>query len=279
MSFVLFAGCTSSEKASTVPGSDSIAITPSQTGGSTSSPTSVPVSNADAAQGSTKSGKISSSPTYIPFKDVGKHFMTIAFSEYNGVVVRQDRPSSYPPLTVAMFGNYSDEEVATVNDFIRKFNRVARTQKLYGSVKINDGDSSDLWINLLPEKDIRNIPDPRTGYTKYESLFSDTILFRIIPSEQVSYSREWNQSGQVFVNMDLPKEERNHNILRAITFWLGITGDATDEDSFFYPGNTNQTTLSESDWRAIGILYGPAVKNGMTVSEVKTRLYTTTSSS
>ncbi|MEN6609702.1 MAG: DUF2927 domain-containing protein [Methanoregulaceae archaeon] len=252
----------------------------------TSQTTGVPTSTVTATSpsavstpDSTKSGKFSSSPTYIPFKDVSKHFMTIAFSEYNGVVVRQDRPTGYSPLTVAMFGNYSEEEIATINDFIQKFNRVAKTQKLYGTVKTNDGDASDLWINLLSEKDLQNIPDSRVGYTKYESMFSDTIFFRIIPGEQVSFSRAWNQSGQVFVNKDLPREERSHYILRAMTFWLGVTGDATDEDSFFYPGNTNQTTLSESDWRAIAILYGPVVKNGMTVSEVKTRMYTSTSSS
>jgi len=202
----------------------------------------------------------SASPTFVSTKDINKHFLTIAFSEYNGAVLRQERNQS---ITVSLFGAYSPEDQAVVQQFIQDFNRISKTQKFF--VNIKTGEEADLWINLFPEKQLQNLQKNRNGedqmqYTEYDGMFSDNILYSV-------------NSEQVFVNSNLPSVQRQHFLLRAITVWLGITGEATDEDSFFYPGNTGQVNLTESDWKALMILYGPAVKNNMTLSDVKNRMY------
>lgn len=277
-SVMVIAGCTSSGITDEKHSPDGTTTLPSPTvptlspvvSGSTVAP--LPVSTTSAG---TKSGSAASSP--LAQKDVNKHFLTVAFSDYNGVVIRQERGKN-TPMSVALFGNYTSEDVATIQEFIKYFNRVAKTQKLYGTVKTYADGEADLWINVLSEKELHSMPEQKIGYVKYQSMDSDTILYEVLPQEQVLATPEWNQTGQVYVNGDLSGDERRHYILRAVTYWLGITGDAVDSDSFFFPDNTRQVTFSDEDWRAMGILYGPVVKNKMTVSDVKSRMYTGSSS-
>jgi len=200
----------------------------------------------------------STAPTKI---SINKHFLTIAFSEYNGVVLRQERNL---PITIEFFGRFSPEDLALIQQFIQDFNRISKTQKF--SVNIRSGNEADLWINLFPGTQLQSIQKNSKGmdqmqYTEYDSMFSDNILFSV------------NFTEQIFINSDLPTLQRQHYLLRAITFWLGITGDATDEESFFYPGNAEQVNLTESDWKALMILYGPTIRNNLTVSDVKNRMW------
>lgn len=225
-------------------------------------PTPVPDVTTPSAKNTDSSGKIPA-PTYVPIKEINKHFLTIAFSEYNGVVLRQERKT---PISVSLFGNVTKEDVVVVEQFIRDFNRVSKTQKLYGNIKY--GEDADLWINIFHEPELHSLEKDFKGndqvqYVHYETLFSDTILYSV------------DFSGQVYVNGDLPREKRNHYIIRALMSFMGITGEATDEDSFFYPGNTEQANLTDSDWKAVMILYGPSMKYNMTMSDAKNRLYWT----
>lgn len=208
-------------------------------------------------------------PTYIPLKDVNKHFLTIAFSEYNGVVIRQEQAKGMP-ITIGLFGQYDPADEACIEEFAEDFNRVSRTQKLFSSVKTDSSGMADLWVNIFPERDLHNLIEEQIDYTAYENFSAGTVLYR------VDFYHDRFKCGQVFINADLPQEERRHYIIRAVTYWLGMTGDATDPASMFYPGNTRKTDLSESDWRAMTILYGAVVKTNMTVSEVKNRMYTGT---
>jgi hypothetical protein len=253
---VFVAGCST-------PGSNPPDTKPVATGVTvtTSSPAVSPELTSLASNKTNASIQGTPAPTFIPTKDINKHFLTIAFSEYNGVILRQEQSQ---PITVSLFGKYLPEDDVAIGQFLRDFNRVSKTQKFFDNVK--HGEDADLWINLFPESQLHSLQRDakdieQVQYTKYESLFSDKILYSV------------DFSGQVFINRDLPADQRRHYLLRALTFWLGITGEATDEDSFFYPSNTGQQTLSESDWKALMILYGPNMKNNLTVNEVKNRLY------
>jgi hypothetical protein len=253
-SCVFLAGCITPNNVQTTgihPGTTVIAT----------NPTTVPAPDgtADISKKTDTTPKVPA-PTYVPIKDINKHFLTIAFSEYNGVVLRQERSR---PMTVALFGKYTPDDAIMIEQFFQDFNRVSKTQKFYPYLK--SGEVADLWINIFPEDQLHNLQKNHKGidqmeYTEYDGLFSDKILFTVM-------------ANQVFVNGDLPEDQRRHYLLRAVTYWLGITGEATDDESFFYPGNTGLPNLSDSDWKAFMILYGPVVKYNMTMSDVKNRLY------
>jgi len=210
------------------------------------------------------SRKISADPLIIPRKTIYNHFLTIAFSDMNYKLQRQEPRNR--PIIVSLYGSFTREDAVVIEQFIRDFNHVSTSMKFYPYVKTN-ADTADFWINMFPEKDLHSLSTDQAGnlqvdYTQYDgSILSNTILYHT------------DTKAQVFVNDDLPADQRRHYMLRAVTYCLGLTGDATDTSSFFYPGNTEQINLTETDWRAIRILYGPIMERNLTVYEVMSRLY------
>lgn len=263
VAFLLCAGCLAPSR---VPGTDTTTsvttpVTPALVSDTVGSDDRNSSDTAEQIKNDIKASYLSQKK-YIPTKDINKHFLTIAFSEYNGVIMRREYRHS---ITISLFGAYSAEDKKEVEEFITKFNRISKTQKLYPFLK-NDGNDADLWINIFPNRQLHDLQKDQIGndqmyYTEYDSLFSDTIIYSV------------NGTEQIFVNADLPPEKRRHYLIRALTYWLGITGEALDEDSFFHPANTDKPDLAEQDWKAIMILYGPVVKYNMTMSDVKNRLY------
>jgi hypothetical protein len=207
--------------------------------------------------------KTPANPMVIPQKTVYSHFLTIAYSDMNYKLMRWAPRSQ--TVTVSSYGDFTEDDRAFIEKFIRDFNRASPTLKINPSVKTN-AEAADFYINMFPEKVLHSLYENQKGdrqvvYTLYDgSILSDTIIFHVDPS------------GQVFVNNDLPDEERRHYMLRAFTFCLGATGDATAPDSFFYPGNAAQTNLTETDWRALRLMYSPIMERNMTLSEAMGRL-------
>ena len=194
---------------------------------------------------------------YPDIKDVNKHLLSTAFSEYNGILQRKE---SNKTITVCIFGAYTADDIQLTEEFLNHFNEVSQTLKFNKNVK-KEGEG-DLWINILPEKALAALPEEQMDITVHEGLFGQT-LYRV------------NLSNQVYVNSDLPSMKREHNLIRALLFWLGMTGNSVDPSSIFSPENDDQIGLSIIDWKALTSLYNPSLKRGMTVSDAKTRLYTT----
>lgn len=208
---------------------------------------------------------------HVSAGSVYNHFFEIAFSEMNYELLRQEIRNR--PVIISSFGSFSSEDKTVVEDFIRNFNHVSSRLKISPYVKTNEL-GADFWINIFPEKTLHQLSDDIHGqrqvdYTEYEgSVLSDTILYRVDTRYQAL-----DPGLQAFVNDDLTGNKRRHYILRAMTYCLGFTGEATDPTSFFYPGNTEQVNLSETDWRAIRLMYGPVMARNLTIGDAMGRLY------
>ena len=207
----------------------------------------------------------------VSAKSVYNHFFEIAFSEMNYELLRQEIKNR--PVIISSFGSFSSDDKTVVEDFIRNFNHVSGSLKISPYVKTNEL-GADFWINMFPEKTLHQLSNDIHGqgqvdYTEYEgSVLSDTILYQAHTRYQAL-----DPGLQVFVNNDLTGDKRQHYILRAMTYCLGLTGEATDPSSFFYPGNTEQVNLSETDWRAIRLMYGPVMARNLTIGDAMGRLY------
>ena len=207
----------------------------------------------------------------VSAKSVYNHFFEIAFSEMNYELLRQEIRNR--PVIISSFGSFSSDDKTVVEDFIRNFNHVSGSLKISPYVKTNEL-GADFWINMFPEKTLHQLSNDIHGqrqvdYTEYEgSVLSDTILYQAHTRYQAL-----DPGLQVFVNDDLTGNKRRHYILRAMTYCLGLTGEATDPSSFFYPGNTEQVNLSETDWRAIRLMYGPVMARNLTIGDAMGRLY------
>lgn len=208
---------------------------------------------------------------HVSAGSVYKNFFEIAFSEMNYELLRLEIKNR--PVIISSFGSFSPDDKTVVEDFIRNFNHVSGSLKISPYVKTNEL-GADFWINIFPEKTLHQLTydmhgQPQADYTEYEgSVLSDSILYQVHTRYQV-----YDPGLQVFVNDDLTGNKRRHYILRAMMYCLGLTGESTDPTSFFYPGNTEQVNLSETDWRAIRLMYGPVMARNLTIGDAMGRLY------
>jgi hypothetical protein len=147
-----------------------------------------------------------------------------------------------------------------VNTFISQFNNYSSTTKI--SENINYDNPADIDLNFQPATNMIQIntsieyKNPQTG-TQYFALSGGSPL---INSDLMQ---------KTYVNSDLKDEERKRWILRAVLYNLGFYGEtAKYPESIFYAGTTNSSQLSVIDLKALQLMYGTKITNGMTKSRV-----------
>jgi hypothetical protein len=190
--------------------------------------------------------------------EIGNHLLEIGFGPNNNVVKKPTKNL----LVVSLDGMYNKPDVALVNNFINQFNNYSSTTKL--SENINFNTPADIALDFQPATNIIQInttfdyKDPQTG-TQYFALTRETAAIN-------SDLRE-----KTYVNSDLKGDERKRWILRAILYNLGFYGEtAKYPDSIFYAGATNSSQLSDIDLKALQLMYGNKITNGMTKDTMRT---------
>ena len=178
--------------------------------------------------------------------EIGNHLREIAFGPNNDVIKKPTKNL----VVVSLSGMYNKPDVALVNNFIGQFNNYSSTTKL--SENINFNTPADISLEFQPAASILQInttigyKDPQTG-TDYFAISTE----------------------KTYVNSDLKDEERERWILRAALYNLGFYGEtAKYPDSIFYAGTTNSSQLSVIDLKALQLMYGTKITNGMTKSRV-----------
>ena len=183
--------------------------------------------------------------------DIGNHLLEIAFGPDNSVI---DKPvKSY--LAVSCSGTYDAGDVVLLNDFISQFNNYSSTTKLSSTVYFNS--PSDIDLNFLPATSLRQIKlDPDTSS---EYMDAQTGTYHFIRTTETTY-----------INSDLTGNERKRWVLRALLNNLGFYGENSKyADSVFYTGTNKVSQLSDIDLKAVQLMYGKKINNGMTKANVK----------
>jgi hypothetical protein len=68
----------------------------------------------------------------------------------------------------------------------------------------------------------------------------------------------------------LKGDERKRWVLRAALYNLGFYGETADySDSLFYAGKNNVSQLSEVDFKALQLMYGKKITNGMNKDQIR----------
>ena len=202
------------------------------------------------------------SPTPLPTPksyssaEIGNHLLEIGFGPNNDVI----KKATKTPLVVSLGGVYNQPDVALVNNFIGQFNNYSSTTKI--SENINFNSQGDIALELQPAGVFTQINttigynDPQTG-TRY-----------FVLSREATFVNS-DVTVKTYVNSDLKGEERKRWILRSILYNLGFFGEtAKYPDSIFYAGTTNSSQLSVIDLKALQLMYGNKITNGMTKSKV-----------
>lgn len=245
---VLLGGCTSVENTS--PGT---AVTSALgTAPATTTPTSIA-----STIGTLVPAPTTSLPPQLTSDDVNNHFMDLAFG--GGNIYLERITTSPNPITFSISGG-TESDKATIEAFFREFNDLSQSVQLFENLK--EGTSGQIQIKFLS-------PD---GLEAIDMKSSNAWLNKEFKSNGIIYAKV--KDNQVYINSALQGDTRKHYILLAILFELGFKGETLKyPDSIFYYEGNNVTGLSVVDEKAARIMYGLGLYNGMTVDDVKKRVF------
>jgi len=195
--------------------------------------------------------------------DVNKHFFAIAFGPDNTKIKK--RAPEKNPMSMAITGDYRDNDTVLIQQFTAQFNNYSSTDKFHSDLKSGEMATMVVWFS--PQSSLKNIADlGDMVVSKNEETGEIYYLHMTVNVNRIS-------KEVVYINSDLKGERRTHWILRGLLDNLGLPGEDGDyPDSIFYPGSENTTRLSEMDWKAVQLLYGSKITSGLTSDRVKALL-------
>ena len=245
--FVLAAGCNSLSNDALSPTASPTTVMPPVV-------TTMPVTPAPSQLPTTVPPTIP--PTVrITSDDVTQHFMDLSFGGGNSQLQRLPFYGPNTKNSVA-FDSGGGADMDTVLGLIRDFNELSQTNQFQTNFK--GGSAGDIVIKFIPQAGMAAIPmDP--SLREYKS--GGVSLAKISPST-------------IYINADLKSSQRDHVIARSFLYELGFRGESLmyPDSVFYYADNTN-TKLTLIDKKAIQIMYGPGLRPGMNVSEVRGVVY------
>lgn len=187
--------------------------------------------------------------------DINRHFIDIAFGPDYSTITKWDKPY----ITIAITGSYTDSDVNLLSDFSRTFN--ASSSFTHLSPDIKRGEKGDIVLNFLPESSMKNINTAAS--TKISRDANGDIIFIYSPASTLS-------DETIYINSDLKGDARTHWMLRSLLYELGFPGETGSYyDSIFYSDAATATSLNKIDLKAVALMYGSKIKNGMTLNDVK----------
>jgi len=198
--------------------------------------------------------------------DINKHFIDIAFSQDNNVIQKWNTPL----LSVAITGTYTKDDLANLNDFFKQFNIHSSYVKLPSQVK--EGQQANIVLNLLPESGLNNL-NPDTSWKPIHNPISGKIIGYYKTMTYLATSTNF-----VYLDGSLKGDERKHWILHSVLYDLGFMGETGQyPDSIFYTNGNTVPSPNSIDWKAIELMYGSKISNGMSLSDIKNILFIETS--
>jgi hypothetical protein len=186
--------------------------------------------------------------------DIMNHLLEIGFGPNNNVIKKPTQNL----VEVSLTGKYTQSDIIFLNTFIGQFNNYSSTTKISENINLNS--PGDIALDLSPATVLIQINKNRNNTVDYKDPQTGTWYF-VSTTDKTS------------VNSDLKDDERKRWILRAVLYNLGFYGDSPKySDSLFYAGATNATQLNIVDLKALQLMYGKKITNGMTKSTVRSMI-------
>jgi hypothetical protein len=174
--------------------------------------------------------------------DIGSHLLDIAFGPDNNVIKKQTTNR----LVVSVEGVYDESDIILLNNFIGQFNNYSSTTKISEFIKLNR--KADIALAFSPANTFSQL----NSTVEYRDPLTGTWYFVL------------TSVNTTIVNSDLKGDERKRWVLRAVLYNLGFYGEtAKYSDSVFYAGTNNSSQLNDIDLKALQLMYGKKITNGM----------------
>jgi len=222
--------------------------------------TAKPTTVAKTAVPTTKPAATATTQKSYSATEIGNHLLDLAFGPDNSVIKKASKNTT----TISLSGSFHDADIDQLKAFTGRFNNVSSTVKLGSNIERNT--PSDISLEFLSEKSLSQINDDKSGTIAYRDSLTGVPYF-----VRASVTRVAGRTDvTTYINADLKGADRDRWLLRALLYNMGFYGEtAKYSESMFYAGTNNVTQPSEIDWRAIQLMYGQKIKNGMTKANVK----------
>lgn len=207
----------------------------------------------------TESVTPSPTPTAISLtsEDINLHFMDVAFGSGSIYLVRL--PPSSKRTTISLNAG-TDVDRQTIESFAVKFNALSQSNMLFENTK--EGQTGDIRVKFLSPEGMKAVDmDDEMDWLNREFYCDGIICAKI-------------KGYDIYLNSEMVGEQRTHYLLRSLLYTLGFKGDSLryPDSIFAYPENS-VTELSFLDEKAVQVMYGLGMYDGMTVYDVKGVLF------
>jgi hypothetical protein len=251
---ILAGGCTSTAPSTQPTATSTIVL------GTTPVPTTPKVASSETTAIPEVIPSSTITQTLYSTNDIYKHFVDIAFSPDYPSIHKWDKELVH----VALTGNYDNKDIKTINNFLQLFNSYSSTTKLPKEVQQSE-TLGDIVLIFLPESSLNNI-NLDNSWKISKNPENGTINF-IYKTNRFQYGVSTNT---VYINSDLKGNARTHWILRSLLYELGFPGETgTYPDSIFYSESDAVTSLNKIDLKALELMYGTKISNGMSLNKVR----------
>jgi|WetSurMetagenome_2_1015567.scaffolds.fasta_scaffold38800_3 hypothetical protein len=187
--------------------------------------------------------------------DIGNHLIEVSFGPDYSVIKKPTKDL----VSISVSGSNTQDDIDLVQNFISQFNNLSSTTKIASNIELVG--KGDIQLVFLPGTSLNQINTDNNA-TFYKDVNTGSIYF-LRTNEQ--------NNDKTYIDSDLDGSERDRWILRAMLANLGFYGEtAKYPDSVFYSGDNDVSKLSYIDLKAIQLMYGQKIKNGMTRAVVKT---------
>ncbi|NMB78566.1 MAG: hypothetical protein GYA23_05670 [Methanomicrobiales archaeon] len=203
-----------------------------------------------AKPASTKTITPTPTPVAYSASQIGAHLLDIAFGPDN---TKLQKPTK-ALIAISFLGAYADRDKNLLTQFIKDFNNYSNTLDI--STNVNYNSPGDITLDF------------RSGEA-LSQINPDLVVFSIkdLDSGQYYFIKT---NDKIYVNADLNGYLRDRWVLRAILYDLGFMGESAKySDSLFYTDTTKGNKLTTIDLKAIQLMYGKSVTNGLTKSQTK----------
>jgi len=226
----------------------------------------VKATNTVTAKATTKATtKATATPVAYTSSQIYQHLINIAFNSDNTKIDKLNGTN----VKVSVANSYDDGDIATLTAFIRQFNMdLSSTVQL--SSNPSQGNQGNIVIHFLPGVALESLASD----SSYNSINGQQTINRDDAGTLCSIYRtiayQTSSSDNVYVNDDLTGNKRAHYTLRGLLYYMGLPGETMSyRDSMFYSEPNTNANLSAIDIKAVQLLYGSKITNGMTVSNLK----------
>ncbi|MDO9325553.1 MAG: hypothetical protein Q7T80_11430 [Methanoregula sp.] len=186
--------------------------------------------------------------------DIGNHLIEIAFGPDSNAIKKPTKEL----ITIGCVGMYEASDLVLLQDFINEFNAYSSTTKISENIQL--AGAGDIPLQFIPDNQISQIQQD-----KILSMSKDvnTGTYYFVNTGEIT-------GAKTYVNSDLKGNERQRWILRSVLYNLGFLGEtAKYPNSIFYYGSNNVTQMNAIDLKALQLMFGKKVTNGMTRANLK----------